>query len=591
MIGPTLAVKYEIGTQVSDGAVFTMFSARDRLSGKNIGIRQIKMPFNSEPEFVSALVNLMPQIQINHPNVEAIFEIIEDSGQHYVISELPKGSLLTERIKRFAPFTVPVALATIAGVVEALEAIHLCGIAHGDVGPHNIIATHDGSAKLQLAGVWKAYSSSRTAGVAVLAQMAPYLAPEVCTGQKPSVTSDLYSVGVVLFELLTGRVPHLGESPTATTMRHLTSPVPSLRGINASVPVAVDQVVQKLLLKDPLQRYQSARQLLADLRGINDQLRFGRAPIAKPAEKGSEVVVEPITPIRTNSKRSAKAEKPSQEDRIAEKKRKRQERDVPGWGLAILGILVLTVVGLVVCAVMYLAQKPRELKVPNFKGTFTKSAMEQAKKLKLTIRVAGKESNERIEIGKILRTSPDSGETIREGGTINVYESAGTKLVKVPDLKGMTADEAKAALESENLGIDGKPSRLTDYNNAAGTIIKQVPDANELVSRTSKVQIWIAAPSDAPEGSLAGEGDSDTKNPAHSFQLDYKVKGVKGRVTVKIDMEDDDGQKVIKEDDFEAGDKISIKRVGHGKVAKFLIYFDGELKDTIEVKPGAKGTN
>ena len=339
MIGPTLAVKYEIGTQVSDGAVFTMFSARDRLSGKNIGIRQIKMPFNSEPEFVSALVNLMPQIQINHPNVEAIFEIIEDSGQHYVISELPKGSLLTERIKRFAPFTVPVALATIAGVVEALEAIHLCGIAHGDVGPHNIIATHDGSAKLQLAGVWKAYSSSRTAGVAVLAQMAPYLAPEVCTGQKPSVTSDLYSVGVVLFELLTGRVPHLGESPTATTMRHLTSPVPSLRGINASVPVAVDQVVQKLLLKDPSQRYQSARQLLADLRGINDQLRFGRAPIAKPAEKGSEVVVEPITPIRTNSKRSAKAEKPSQEDRIAEKKRKRQERDVPGWGLAILGIL------------------------------------------------------------------------------------------------------------------------------------------------------------------------------------------------------------------------------------------------------------
>ncbi|MEI8282182.1 MAG: protein kinase, partial [Armatimonadota bacterium] len=175
MIGQTLAIKYEIIAQVSDGAIFTMFSARDRLSGRNVGIRQIKLPFNTEPEFINSLVQLLPELQINHPNVEALYEIVEDAGQHYVISELPKGSQLTERIKRFAPFTVPVSLATIAGVVEALDAIHMLGLAHGDVGPHNIIATHDGSAKLQLAGIWKAYSSSRTAGVAVLAQMAPYL--------------------------------------------------------------------------------------------------------------------------------------------------------------------------------------------------------------------------------------------------------------------------------------------------------------------------------------------------------------------------------------------------------------------------------
>jgi serine/threonine protein kinase len=201
MLGQTLAIKYEVGTQVSDGPVFAMFAARDRLTGRNIGIRQVKMPFNSEQEFLGALVDLIPEIHVSHPNVEAIYEIIEDSGQHYLITELPKGSLLTERIKRFAPFTVPVSLATIAGVVEALEAIHLNGFAHGDVGPHNIVATHDGGAKLQLAGVWKAYSSSKTAGLAVLTQMAPYLAPEVCTGQKPSVCSDLYSVGVVMFEL------------------------------------------------------------------------------------------------------------------------------------------------------------------------------------------------------------------------------------------------------------------------------------------------------------------------------------------------------------------------------------------------------
>ncbi len=588
MIGQTLAIKYEIIAQVADSPVFTMFSARDRLSGRNVGIRQIKMPFNAEPEFISALVGLIPSVQISHPNIEAISEVVEDSGQHYIISELPKGSLLTERIKRFAPFTVPVTLATIIGVVEALEALHQNGIAHGDIGPHNIIATHDGGARVQLAGIWKAYSSSRTAGVAVLAQMAPYLAPEVCTGQKPSATSDLYSVGVILFELLTGRVPHIGETPSATTIRHLTSPVPSLRGINASVPVAVEQVVQRLLLKDPTQRYQSAREVLAELRAIGDQLRFGRAPVAKPPEKGQPVVVEPIKPIRVSQKRTEREDRPSREDKIAERKRRRQERDVPGWFLALLGLLVLGVIGLSISWVTYLAQKPREVKVPNLKGVYSKSAIDQVRNLRLTIRVAGKESNERIEIGKILRTIPAAGETIREGGTINVYESAGTKQVKVPDLFGMTADEAKAALESENLSLDGKPSRLTDYKNAAGTIIKQVPQASETVSRTSKVQIWIAAPNDAPQGSLPGESDIESDSPAHSFQLDYRIKGVKWRVSVRIEIEDEDGQRLVKEADYDPGDIIPIKVVGHGQSAKFTIRFDGELKDTIEVKPGVK---
>ncbi|MBI1331960.1 MAG: PASTA domain-containing protein [Armatimonadetes bacterium] len=591
MIGQTLAVKYEILAQVSDGPIFVMFAARDRLSGRNLGIRQVKMPFNAEADFINTLVELLPNLQISHPNVESLYEIVEDSGQHYLISELPKGSLLTERIKRFAPFTVPVSLATVIGVVEALDAIHTRGIAHGDVGPHNIIAMHDGSAKLQLAGVWKAYSSSRTAGVAVLSQMAPYLAPEVCTGQKPSPQSDLYSVGVVLFELLTGRVPHLGETPTATTVRHLTSPVPSLRGINASVPAAVEQVVNKLLAKDPESRYQSARDLLSELRTILDQLRFGRVPTAKSPEVGQPVVVEPAQPIRTPSKKAELAPKRTDDEAVKERKKQRKERDVPVWVQAILAVFVLSAVGAVVAFFAYIAQKPREVKVPNLKGVLTKTAMDQVKQLKLNLRVAGKESNERMEIGKILRTSPAAGETIREGGTITVIESSGTRLVKVPDLKGMTADEARIALEAENLRLDGKPSRIVDYDDAEGSIVKQVPDPGETVVRTSKVQIWIAATNEAPTGSLPGENGEPTDNPAHSFSLDYKIKDVKWSVTVRVEFEDRNGIKTVLERDCEPGEHITARQIGYGDKATFRIFYDGELKDTIEVQPGVKSSN
>lgn len=589
MIGHTLAVKYEVLAQVSDGPIFTMFSARDRLSGRNVGIRQVKMPFNVEQDFIQSLVGLLPGIQVHHPNVEAIYEVVEDSGQHYVISEMPKGSQLGERIKRFAPFTVPVSLATVIGIVEGLDGVHMSGIAHGDIGPHNIIATHDGSAKLQLPGVWRAYSSSRTAGVAVLSQMAPYLAPEVCTGQKPSITSDLYSVGVILFELLTGRLPFAGESPTATTVRHLTSPVPSIRGINASVPSAVEQVVQRLLAKSPDQRYQSAKELLTELRAITDQLRFGRVPVTKTPTVGDSLIVEPAKPIREVKKQEKP--KPTKEEVEERRKQRRQERDVPTWFLAILGLLFLVVVGLVVCFLMYLAQKPRDIKVPNLKGIMTQKAIEQVKPLKLTIRVASKEANERIDIGKILRTSPEAGSMIREGGTISVVESSGTRMVKVPDLAGMTADEAKVALQAENLKVEGKPSRITDFEHAAGTIIKQLPDANEVIPRMSNIRIWIAATPDSPVGSLPGESDVEATDPAHSFQLDYTVKKVKWSVTVRIEIEDKDGLRNVMSKDCEAGDVLHVSQVGHGDSAVFKVYFDNELKDTITVKPGVKTKN
>ncbi|HLO97120.1 MAG TPA: PASTA domain-containing protein, partial [Fimbriimonas sp.] len=526
---------------------------------------------------------------VNHPLVENISEILEDAGQHYLISDVPKGSSMVERVKRFAPFSVPVALASIVGLTEAIDAIHMAGFAHGDIGPHNIVATHDGVSKVQMAGLWQAYASSRTAGVAVLGQMAPYLAPEVCAGARPSMLSDIYSIGVVFFELLTGKVPFVGETPAATAARHATSPVPSLRGINASIPVALDHLVQRLLSKDPTQRPQTAKELLHELRSLADQLRFGlNAPVKQPtvaAEVPDPKADLPTVKPERRSARKEKAEKPEPE---AKKKKQKKERDVPGWMLGFLGLLVLGVVGCVIALLLFLAQKPRDVKVPNLKGAITKSAIEQVKPLKLNIRVVGRESNERMQIGQILRTRPEAGQFIREGGTIEVVESAGTRMVKVPDLRGFTADEARLALEAENLRVDGRPSRIIDPDNPPGAIIRQLPEQGQTVPRTSKIRVWIAAPADAPQGSLPGESDDPSPNPARSFQVKHKINGVSWRVTVKVEMTDDTGTKVVHEKDYGSDDEFSLREIGYGKKATFKIYYDGELKDTVEVLAGSR---
>jgi eukaryotic-like serine/threonine-protein kinase len=583
VIGQTLGLRYEIQAQIVEGPIFTLFSARDRITGKQIGIRAVKEPFNSEPGFIQSLVTMLPKLTISHPAVEFLHEVLEEGGKHYLLSDMPKGSLLTERIKRFAPFTVPVAISTVLGVAEALVALHNSGIAHGDVGAHNIVATHDGSAKLQMAGIWRAYPESRTAGAAVLVQMATYLAPEVCTGQQPSASSDIYSLGVILFELLTGRKPFEAETPTATTMRHINSPVPSLRGINASIPVAVEQLVNRMLAKDPTKRVSSSQELVIELRTIGDQLRFGRTPTVKKVAETTPVVEAPAKLKPKERVVEAKNEEP--EVASKEKKQKvKRDRDVPTWLLAILAVGFLVAAGYVVSWVAFLAQKPREIRTPNLKGVNVNEAREQARKLKLKVRIVGKESSDRVDIDRILKTRPESGTNIREGGTIDVTVSSGSQVVKVPNLLNMTADEAKIALGALNLTLDGKPSRITSFTEPPGMIIKQMPEPNKTVGRFSKVRVWIAAPSDAVPGSLPGESDDDSGLKARSFKFKHTVKDVGWEVRVVVEMTDESGTKVVKEGYFNRGDTISITEIGYGERATFRVTYDGEVKDTQEIE-------
>lgn len=582
MIGETLGVRYEIQNELIQGPIFNMYSARDKLNGRQIGIRQINEPFNSEATFIQSLVKLAPKLQVINPSIELLHEVLEENGKHYILSELPKGALLSERVKRFAPFTVPVAITTALGIAEALAALHDQGIAHGDVGTHNVIATHEGSVKLQLSGVWQCYSESRTAGAAVLPLMAPYLAPEVCTGQTPSALSDLYSLGIILFELLIGRKPFDGDNPTTVTLRHINSPVPSLRGINAAIPVAVDQLVQRLLAKKPENRISSAAELVSELRQINDQLRFGRTPAVKAPAASTTAQVK--SPIAEKKSRPEVKELPKTEEKPKEgRSRDPKDRDVPTWLLAIMALAVLSAVIVTISWVTFLAKKPREIKAPNLVGTNINVAREQVKALGLKIRMVGKEASDKIELDKILRTRPDAGIPIRIGGAIDVIVSSGSRTVKVPNLINMTADEAKIAIEALNLSLDGKPSRITSYDNPPGAIIKQSPEPDEIVNRFTKIRIWIAAPEGADPGSLPGESEENTL-VARTFNFKHEVKDVNWEVTVVVEMTDDSGTKVIKQGQFRKGDILDLTEIGYGEKATFRVTYDGEEKEQTVVQ-------
>ena len=267
MIGTTLRIRYEVTGLLSEGPIFTAYSARDRLLARDVCVRVFKSPYDKEKPFVAAVERTIERTRkIQHPGVETCLNLDEHEDLPFVVSEVSRGSSLSDRIRKLAPFSVPVSVGMVISILEGLNALHSEGVVHGDIGGHNIVIQTDGSARLQMSGFWECYSSSATAGMAVAPYMVPYLAPEVGAGGAPSFASDIYAVGVVLYQLLSARLPFAGETPAAITQKHATDPVPAIRSVVSSAPAVLEELIRKTLAKSPGERYTDAADMLSDLR-------------------------------------------------------------------------------------------------------------------------------------------------------------------------------------------------------------------------------------------------------------------------------------------------------------------------------------
>jgi eukaryotic-like serine/threonine-protein kinase len=196
VIGKTLRIRYEIVQSLYDGPIFALYTARDKVQNRDVHVRVVKPPYCNEEDFVEALRKAVQKTSsLLHPGLERIWEVDEDDGTVFLVGDATPGSSLAERIKKLAPFSVPVSVSTAIGICEAMSAVHSSFQVHGDVSPHHVCVTLEGEARLQMAGIWEAYSTSASAGAVVLPNLAPYLAPEISRGGMPSPASDVFWPG------------------------------------------------------------------------------------------------------------------------------------------------------------------------------------------------------------------------------------------------------------------------------------------------------------------------------------------------------------------------------------------------------------
>jgi serine/threonine protein kinase len=612
LISRLLSLRYEVLERVGEGAFFQVYKARDKSSGRIVAVKILQPAFARDPALCNALRQLKPD-EAGHPNMARLLEVQEDQGTPFLVTEFVRGINLKERIRRIAPFTLSVAVDFAIAIGEALHYAHGEGNVHGDLRSHNVIISPEGAVKVTDFGLVPVMLVSPDAAVAHLARAVHYQAPEISEGAPPTISADLYALGIILFEMLTGGLPYPGETPQITLRRHCEDPIPSPRALNPGVPRSLDGIVIKSLQKNPQNRYRSAADMLSDLKSVRDALRFGKPLSWSPLEVESPVIPSTSSASSNNTiVATARGTPPASPrptsmpdmDGAARMSATRtvDEHISPFLKLALGTVLVIILIAIITGTAVWMAvfSKPPEHKLPNLVGL----KWEEAKRIADNINVRlmpHEEYNEKVDPGVIYRMEGwEAGRPIRPGRSINVWVSKGSRMVWVPDVRNLAAEEAETKLKQGGLLL-GEVNRQEDNKVPYGFVISQNPRAGKRVKRDTAVNLVVSdgpkitehpaevPPSEAipspeepglrtpPDGSsLVGPEEADMQPRLYNLTVRVK-RDNRGTRRVRIEYDDARGPHLAVDEIHNEGDEISQKVEVYGRQIVVRVYYGDDF--------------
>lgn len=561
MISKVLAARYELLERLGEGSLFAAYRARDRETNALVTIKLLLPAFAGDVALSNALRQGYSSVAtLNHPRIARILQVTEHEGQLVLATEFVRGINLKERIRRVAPFTLSVAIDIALAIAEGLESAHRAGIVHGDLRPHNVIISQEGLVKVTDFGLVSALQASPMAQTAWLTRAAPYLAPEVSEGWRVTTSADVYALGVVLFEMVTGGVPFPADTPMAVALRHTKDPPPSPRAVNPGVPKAVEGIVLKAMQKLPEQRYPDATAMIQDLRAVHDALRFGKPLSWSPLDRAPTET----TPAPPASRRAPAA---SAED---------TELHILKYLVRVLAFLAGLAIIAVAATLFWLTRPVDNVAVPELRGKPLTEVRRLAKEAGLNLVIREEAYNEQFAEGVVYLTQPDAGAVTRKGSVVQIWVSKGPRTAEVPDVRGMNEVDARQRLVQAGFQV-GKVETKQSTTVVEGAVIAQSPMPGQRINRDAPVDLVVSA--GPPQPSVL---DQDIER---GFELVIPVKGEPGvMVRVRLEMQDAWGTYAIVDEPYTAGSQLKVPVRARGRNIIFRLYFDGQLVHE-EVRP------
>lgn len=479
MIGKILGNRYEILEKIGGGGMALVYRAKCRLLNRFVAVKILRPEFTSDEEFIGKFKReSQAAASLSHPNIVNIYDVGNDENDiYYIVMEYVKGRTLKQIIKEKGSIEPNDAINMAKQIALALEHAHNNHIVHRDIKPHNILITEDSRVKVTDFGIARAVTSSTVTNTGNVIGSVHYFSPEQARGGYTDEKSDLYSLGIVLYEMVTGRVPFEGESPISIALKHIHEDIklPSL--IKKDVPKALEDVILKATQKDQTKRYASSREMLEDL---NQALKFPTDSFVR-FEEDDDSPTQIIPAINEEDIRKKTAS--------LENSNKKKNAKLIFWSAIILAfILALTVTGAIY---VYNYQfKGQEKEVPSVIGNTVEEAKTNIENLGLKFEISSEQYNSQYEEGYVISQIPSAQEIVKEGYIVKLIVSKGAQLVKVPTLTNKKLEDIDLFLENSSLNtgnIDYEYSTLP-----IGIVISQSPEPGVKVPRDSEVNVVVS---------------------------------------------------------------------------------------------------
>ncbi len=478
LVGLVFDHRYEVQQKIGVGGMADVYRGKDTLLGRPVAIKILHQNFGSDQDFVARFKREAQAAgKLNHPNVVSMYDVGFDQGFHYIVMEYVSGCTLKEYIHHHgAQVTVQEAVKITVAIAEGLEHAHMMGIVHCDVKPHNILITDSGRVKVTDFGIARAINSATTMMYTnSVMGSAHYISPEQASGKSINVSTDIYSLGVVLYELLTGEVPFRGETPVSVALQHVKDRVVAPRIKNAMIPPQLEQVVLMALEKEPGKRFGSISEMIQALRM---SLGYRGGTSARPIQH--DFATQVLPPLETEV--LEEEEEPS--EGILAKLGSLPQKYVIGG--AVFAFLLAFLWAFLSFGNFW---SNSTVDVPNVVGKQLSVATRLLEERHL--RVSSSEvTNSDVPAGQVISQSPEPGESVKEQRMVHLVVSKGAGDITIPDLQGMSFDQAREKLKALGLSI-GKITYENDPSKDDGVVLSQGLQAGGKASKGATVDITI----------------------------------------------------------------------------------------------------